>query len=1046
MRVRPPRPSWSPAPLGRLAAHLVLAVSAATLAGSAFVHADGGLAPVPSRRAAPQRSAAAGECDPQVTSLSAGSAPAAGGTLLTISGSNFLNAGAAPIARVGHTMVALQSATDAQLVVTVPPQQGSDDASVSVGFADGRRSVSVPFVYEDPVVAPEPDAVASHGGGTLLTIHGTNFRCSNPRAWLEDAATGASAECDVLEAADESVVVALPDFDGSSATLHLGIVHRDIAARNVLLDGAKLESVSPPVWPAYGGTLITLTGTNFASGGDGPSVQLLRKGRHVDAPIVTATPTEIVAIAPDMLEDEPGDIPVDLCVAKDSTRSNAFKCILESFSLRFASVSPAAAPAAGGTVITISGQNFRSGDHLNAGGVVVVLDGVTRTQATATLPPLPPGPISLSVVRNGKPSPPLDFESLAPPVVTNIQPFAAPVEGRTILTIHGNNFGSSDLGIARSAGVGQGGKPGGGLPVRWISSNELEVVVPPGQPGPADLTVTIGGVPFTLPNAFAYSGTNPDPAPELTSLSPPGLTRLGGNVITLTGSNFGAPGSSSVIFGSTEVAPLTQDDTQITFVQPPLPAGLSQSPLYVDKGQHGSNPLYEGKRAAVVTGSTGLPAPAAGGVLITISGSDFGPESRVRISSEDGASTDCAPLEVAPGRIVITSPGASGHEWSKHVVVRDGPESAPLPYTINGPRLTGVSERELSPGGGTVLTVTGSNFGANAHIEIDGRAVGNEFSPAEDQLKGNPRHRTGPALVPIRVVDAGGLTSDSLMVRWKAPELNANSDQAVRAGGGSIITIHGRDFAAGTVITISGNGFSESPPVLDRTATTLVTQLDAGQPGAYELGVTDPDLGSPPPATLHRLAPPTVTSVSPNTVPLAGNFPITIHGSNFGPPSASVALRVGIVGKACVLDATRSADDEVVMIAPPNSSEGAMDLVVVVDGVADTIPGAFAYSATAGVTPPVAAPRELALRAGPTPFRGALGLSFAVPAAGAWRLELFDSRGARVRRWDGDSPGALHELRWDGRDAAGRNAAPGVYFARLTASGGQRIARAVKLE
>lgn len=1047
MSPRPSRRTWS-LPSGRDAAVLlVLAVATGSLAGSGWVRAQGGPPARHFRAAAPARMAAAGECDPQVTSLSAGSAPAAGGIPITIYGSHFTSAGAAPIARFGHSVAVIQSASDAELVVLVPPQGGGEDASVTVGFADGRRSMSVPFLYDAPVVTPEPDATASFGRGTVLTVHGSNFRCANPRAWLEDAGSGATAECDVLEAADESLVVALPDWSTPTATLHIGIVHRDIAARNVLLDGPQLVSVSPATWPAYGGTLITLTGSSFFSGQGGSRVEVLRGGRRVEAPIVTWTPTEIVAVAPDMPGNTGGQSEVEVLAAHDSTRSNTFTCKLDDAAERLSLVSPAGGPAAGGTVITITGQNFRSGDYLNVGGVVVVLDGIEATRATATLPPLPPGPVSLQLVRNGSLSPPLEFESLSPPELVSVEPAAAPVEGRTILTLHGSNFGASDVGLPRAASVGQGGGVTANAgPVRWIAPGTLEIVAPPGQPGPADLTLEIAGVPVTLPDAFTYAGSNPDPGPELLSLSPPGLSRLGGNVVTLTGSNFGPPGSSRVIFGSTEVTPLTQSDTGITFAQPPLPAGVVQNPIYVEKGNQGSNPLFEGKREALLSGVSGLPAPAAGGVLITITGADFGPESRVLFTSGDGASTERPPLLVTPSSLVVSTPEVAGHDWSGLQIVRDGLASAALAYTIAGPRLTGVSARELSPGGGTVLTVIGQDFGPGARVEIGGRRSFKEFSPAQDQLKGNPRHRTGPALVPVRVVDAGGMTSDSLMLRWKAPELNSGSDTGVRADGGTVLTIAGRDFGRSAAITISGNGFFATPPVLERSDTQLVVPLDAAPPGAYEVTVGDPDLGASPPATLYRLAPPIVTGVSPSIVPLAGNVPLTIHGANFGPPGATVARRFGVVGMACVLDATRSQDDEVVLVAPPSSAEGPADLVVVVDGVADTIPAAFTYGGTTDVPPAPGAPRTLALRAGPTPFRDALGLAFAVPAAGRWQLDLFDARGARVRRWEGDSPGALHELRWDGRTAAGAAAPPGVYFARLTAAGAQRLTRAVKLE
>ena len=314
MRFRPARPLRTPFATRHAAAAFVLLVAAASLAGSAFVHADGGLAPAPRRAAAPARAQADPACDPVVTSLSASSAPAAGGVLITVHGANFLATGAPPVVRFGDREATPSSATDTEVIVVVPAQSDGPVQFLTVVGRGGLASDPVPFTYDDPVVDPAPDAAATFGGGTLLTVTGSNFRCSMPRAWLADDATGETADCDVLAAADESLVVALPDWNAPTATLHVGVVHRDIAARNVLLDGPPLESVSPSVVPALGGTLITLTGSGFLVGEEGARVHVLRKGRSLAAPVVSQTATEIVARVPEMLEPGSGQSPNGVCV------------------------------------------------------------------------------------------------------------------------------------------------------------------------------------------------------------------------------------------------------------------------------------------------------------------------------------------------------------------------------------------------------------------------------------------------------------------------------------------------------------------------------------------------------------------------------------------------------------------------------------------------------------------------------------------------------------------------------------------------------------
>ena len=92
--------------------------------------------------------------------------------------------------------------------------------------------------------------------------------------------------------------------------------------------------------------------------------------------------------------------------------------------------------------------------------------------------------------------------------------------------------------------------------------------------------------------------------------------------------------------------------------------------------------------------------------------------------------------------------------------------------------------------------------------------------------------------------------------------------------------------------------------------------------------------------------------------------------------------------------------------------------------------------------PSVSALRLLPAR--PNPLRGHAALGFWLPAPGPVRLTLADVTGARVRTLaEGEFPGGMHELVWDGCDDRGRRLAPGVYTARLEAAGQRRSQKLV---
>jgi hypothetical protein len=86
------------------------------------------------------------------------------------------------------------------------------------------------------------------------------------------------------------------------------------------------------------------------------------------------------------------------------------------------------------------------------------------------------------------------------------------------------------------------------------------------------------------------------------------------------------------------------------------------------------------------------------------------------------------------------------------------------------------------------------------------------------------------------------------------------------------------------------------------------------------------------------------------------------------------------------------------------------------------------------------------LAGAPNPFRAATTVRFRLPAAARATVDVFDVAGRRVRRLaDGPREAGVHEEVWDGRDAAGRPAAGGVYLVVIRAEGEARSAPLVLL-
>jgi hypothetical protein len=101
-------------------------------------------------------------------------------------------------------------------------------------------------------------------------------------------------------------------------------------------------------------------------------------------------------------------------------------------------------------------------------------------------------------------------------------------------------------------------------------------------------------------------------------------------------------------------------------------------------------------------------------------------------------------------------------------------------------------------------------------------------------------------------------------------------------------------------------------------------------------------------------------------------------------------------------------------------------------------------SVSGGGPEPGPSPALVLSPAHPNPFAAGTHLAFSVSEGGPVRLAVYDVAGRRVRvLLDGVLPGGDHLAVWDGADALGRPAVPGVYFGVLEASGERRVRKLI---
>ncbi len=245
-----------------------------------------------------------------------------------------------------------------------------------------------------PSVASVSPASGPTAGGTVITVTGANFMSGAVVRINGALATGISllgstqlrATTPAGSAGARSVQVTNPD--GRSATLSNAFTYTTNTA-----PAPTLRSASPASGPTSGGTVITLTGSNFV---DGLTVRVDNvaatgvtrlSGTQVRAttPAGSAGPQSVQVINPD---------------GRSATLANAFNYTStgSTSALSVTAVQPASGPVGGGTAVTVRGNNFRQGSRVRFGGVqamnVVV---VNATTITLTTPGATPGPKTVQV-------------------------------------------------------------------------------------------------------------------------------------------------------------------------------------------------------------------------------------------------------------------------------------------------------------------------------------------------------------------------------------------------------------------------------------------------------------------------------------------------------------------------------------------------------------------------------------------------------------------------------------------------------------------------
>jgi len=417
-----------------------------------------------------------------------------------------------------------------------------------------------------------------------------------------------------------------------------------------------LTGVSPSSGPVAGGTVITLTGTNFAAG----ATVTVGGVAATNVQVVSATQVRVTTPA-----GTAGARTVQITVGGQSASlASGFTYVA---GLTLTSISPASGPATGGTVMTLTGSGFVNGATVRVNNVsATAITFVSATQVQATTPPGTAGARTVQITNPDTTTASLSsaFTYVAAPTLTSVSPVSGSTAGGTVITLTGTAFVSGATVRVNNVAA---------TAVTFLSATQVRATTPAGTAGARAVQITNpDGQSATLASGFTYIA--PAPAPTLTSVSPSSGPTGGGTVVTLAGANFVS--GATVRIGATAATGVTfVSATQLRATTPAGSAGGQSVQVTNPDGQ-----AVTLASAFTYTSSTPGPSltsvapasgPAAGGTAITLTGTNFAAGATVTI----GGSAATSVVVASATRITATTPAGTAGARDVRVALAGGQSS-----------------------------------------------------------------------------------------------------------------------------------------------------------------------------------------------------------------------------------------------------------------------------------------------------------------------------------------------------------------------------------
>jgi hypothetical protein len=381
------------------------------------------------------------ELPPTITSFTPTAGPTAGGTTVTITGTNFT---AADEVRFGATTATAYTVTSSTTIRAIAKAHAAGTVKISVATIAGTATSTSSYRYvPPPAVTGFSPAAGSTTGGTVVTITGSNLTgATSVKFGTAAVASFTVTSATTIKAVTRThspgtVTISVTTSGGSSTS----------ATTYTFVPPPTISGFSPTAGPIAGGTTVTITGANFTG------ATAVTFGTTAAASFTVTSPTTIKAVT---RAHAAGTAKIQVTTSGGTaTSGSAFKFEPHPTVTGF---TPTHGYTTGNTTVTITGTALTGTTGVKFGTTAAASFTVTSpTTIKAVTRAHAAGTVTIQVTTGGGvgTGPGTYTFVVPPPTITGFTPTAGPTTGGTTVTVTGTNFtGATAVKFGTAAAAG----------------------------------------------------------------------------------------------------------------------------------------------------------------------------------------------------------------------------------------------------------------------------------------------------------------------------------------------------------------------------------------------------------------------------------------------------------------------------------------------------------------------------------------------------------------------------------------------------------------